>query len=32
MTDLDQLRFEAEIDRWLLAEFGWQRDPDDLIF
>ena len=32
MTSLDQLRFEAEIDRWLWAEFGWARDEEEILF
>lgn len=32
MTELDQLRFEAEIDRWLWSEFGWKRDEEEILF
>ena len=32
LTPVPQLAFEAEIDRWLAAEFGWQRDPEEILF
>lgn len=30
--DRDQLRFEALIDLWLFDEFGWLRDPEEILF
>lgn len=32
MRSVEQLRFESEIDRWLFDEFGWSRDPDEILF
>jgi hypothetical protein len=29
---MEQLRFQALIDLWLFEQFGWQRDPEDLLF
>lgn len=32
LKPVPQLAFEAEIDRWLADEFGWRRDPEEILF
>lgn len=32
LKPVPQLAFEAEIDRWLAEEFGWRRDPEEILF
>jgi hypothetical protein len=32
MKPIEQLWFEAAINRWLFEQFGWQHDPDEILF
>lgn len=32
MRSLDQLYFEAEIDRWLFEQFGWTQHGEEFVW